>query len=74
LKRKDAKKLQIKGKRNSEKKGLFRMFSQNNEKLIFKRKWCTKRSEKKRKKGPKEVKKRGNLIEKQKAHGKIGQL
>jgi hypothetical protein len=46
------------GKRNSEKKGLFRMFSQNSEKLIFKQKWCTKRSEKM----PKEVKKRGNLI------------
>jgi hypothetical protein len=52
------------------------MFSQNSEKLIFKRKCCTKRSETKRKKGkrPKEVKKRGNLIEKQKAHEKIGQL
>jgi hypothetical protein len=32
-----------------------------------------KQSEKKRKK-PKEVKKRGNLIEKQKAHENIGQL
>jgi hypothetical protein len=36
------------------------MFSQNSEKLIYKRKWCTKRSEKMLK----EVKKRGNLIEK----------
>jgi hypothetical protein len=42
------------------KKGLFRMFSQNSGKLIFKQKWCTKRSVKR----PKEVKKRGNLIEK----------
>jgi hypothetical protein len=48
------------------------MFSQNSKKLIFKQKWCTKRSEKKRKR-PKEVKKRGNLIEKQKVHEKIGQ-
>jgi hypothetical protein len=49
------------------------MFSQNSEKLIFKRKWwrnVAKTSEKR----PKEVEKRGNLIEKQKAHEKIGKL
>jgi hypothetical protein len=45
------------------------MFSQNSEKIIFKRKWCTNEA-----KRPKEVKTRGNLIEKQKAHEKIGQL
>jgi hypothetical protein len=33
-----------------------------------------KRSEKKQENRPKEVKKRGNLIEKQQAHEKIGQL
>jgi hypothetical protein len=49
------------------------MFLQNSEKIIFKQKWCTneaKRSEKR----PTEVKNRGNLIEKQKANEKIGQL
>jgi hypothetical protein len=45
------------------------MFLQNSEKLIFKRKWCTKQSEKSEKR-PKEVKKR----EKQTTHEKIGQL
>jgi hypothetical protein len=37
--------------------GLFRMFSQNSEKLIFKRKWCTKRSETKQKEAKKGQKK-----------------
>jgi hypothetical protein len=53
LKRKDAKKLHIYGKRNSEKNGLFRMFSQNSEKLIFKRKRCAKQSETKQKEAKK---------------------
>jgi hypothetical protein len=51
LKRKDAKSSKFWGSELEKKKGLFRMFSQNSEKLIFKRKWYTKRSEKKRQTG-----------------------
>jgi hypothetical protein len=44
------------------------MFSQNSEKLIFKGKWCTKRSEKKQKTKKRKkairIEKTGNFIEK----------